>query len=96
MVCFLFFSINNSFAYSIFTANADLVRVSLYAASATVGGDNWSAGDATRNFLNLGQKYRIRQNGTIEQVRFYAGKNATAPNLTEFLCKNLEKKRWNI
>ena len=61
-----------------------MVRVAPYAADAASGGGNWSAGGATRNFLNLGQKYRIRQSGTVEQVRFYAGANASAPNLTEF------------
>ncbi len=75
---------SSTFAYSNFSANADLVRVAPYGADAAVGGDNWSAGAAIRNFLNLGHKYRIRQNGTIKQVRFYAGANALAPNLTEF------------
>lgn len=64
-------------AYPAYTAHSDLVIVAPYD-TAVSGAGNWgSTASNTRDFLTLGQKYRIRQNGTISRVRLYTAAKPT-------------------
>ncbi|MDD5041488.1 MAG: DUF2341 domain-containing protein [Candidatus Peribacteraceae bacterium] len=59
-----------AYAYPAFTANSDLVIVGPYD-TATSGNGNWGPGANTMDFVSVGHKYRIRQNGSITRVRLY-------------------------
>lgn len=61
-----------SSGYPAFPPNADLVIVAPYDTAASGTGNFGSTSVVQRSFLTLGQKYRIRQNGTITRVRLYA------------------------
>ncbi|MDD5041979.1 MAG: DUF2341 domain-containing protein [Candidatus Peribacteraceae bacterium] len=63
-------------AYPSLTANSDAVIVAPYD-SAVSGAGNIADGDSYRYFLTLGQRYRVRQNGTITQVEVYIADAAT-------------------
>ena len=72
LVCSLLlasFPISTS-AYPAYTANSDLVKSGPYD-TAVSGTTNWgsTSGADTRDFITVGQKYRIRQSGTISRVR---------------------------
>ncbi|MFC1613280.1 SGNH/GDSL hydrolase family protein [Patescibacteria group bacterium] len=62
----------SSFAYPVYQANSDLVITGPYD-TATSGTANWgkTSTTGTRDFISIGQKYRIRQNGTISRVKLY-------------------------
>ncbi|MFA6296650.1 MAG: chitobiase/beta-hexosaminidase C-terminal domain-containing protein [Patescibacteria group bacterium] len=72
-VCFCFGKI--TFAYPPYTPNSDLVVVGPYDTAPTSGvkniGDGVGDGVAKRYWLNGGQKYRIRQNGTISKAKVW-------------------------
>jgi hypothetical protein len=73
----LFSSTSSVSAYPTYSPNTDLVRVGPYDTAAS-GTANWSCGlgcssGGYREFITLGQKYRIRQAGTISRVRIYTG-----------------------
>lgn len=75
-------------AYPTFTPNSDLVIVGPYD-TATSGAGNSGCASAcasggSREFINIGQKYRIRQTGTISRVRLYV---ASTASLTGFYIK---------
>ncbi len=59
-----------TFAYPAYTENSDLVIAGPYD-TAISGTANWgsTSGADTRDFITVGQKYRIRQNGTVSRVR---------------------------
>ncbi len=75
----------SSFAYPTYIANSDLVIVGPYDTPASTG-ISWGANatNLTREFLTYGQKYRIRQNGSINRVYLYTN-NVTG--LTGFYIK---------
>lgn len=68
--------------YPSYPPSADLVRVAPYDQAIT-GSGNWGAGTGNtfREFLTVGQRYRIRQNGAIARCRLYT---ATTNQLTGF------------
>ncbi|MFZ3015400.1 MAG: GDSL-type esterase/lipase family protein, partial [Minisyncoccia bacterium] len=79
---FCFLKINSIiFAYPIYNPNSDLVLVGPYD-TATSGAANW--GNSTQEFITIGQKYRIRQTGTISRIRIYT---ASTTHLTGFYFK---------
>ena len=61
-------------AYPTLTPNSDLVIVGPYD-TAVSGAANWGVttgqGNTSRDFITIGQKYRIRQNGSISRIRLY-------------------------
>jgi len=64
------------------TAKTDFVRVNAYGLNAVGGTGNSGKGETVaREFLITGQKYRIRQSGTIKQVKLYI---ANISHLTGF------------
>ncbi len=67
----LFCSPETSKAYPPYTASSDLVISGPYD-TATSGSGNWGSSSVTlRDFIAIGQKYRIRKTGTIERIRMY-------------------------
>lgn len=72
-----------------FTANSDIVQVAPYDIIPT-GTGNWgSTVSAAREFITIGQRYRIRQAGTISRVRLYAA------NLTNVTAVYIKVWRYN-
>jgi len=83
VACVLFLSIfyfgNVSIAlaaYPAFSPNSDLVIVGPYDTVFEHGGGNWGCTSACtsggfREFITIGKKYRIRQNGTIDRIKLY-------------------------
>ncbi len=59
-------------AYPSYSPSAELVCVAPYD-HATTGSGNWGAGtgNTSREFLTVGQQYRIRQNGALARCRLY-------------------------
>lgn len=51
-------------------STGDLVAVGPYDTAAS-GTANWGAGTISRDFITLGQRYRIRQAGQIRKIRLY-------------------------
>ncbi len=77
-----------TFAYPVYQANSDLVVTAPYD-TAVSGAGNWScaSGCSTpsyREFITIGQKYRLRQAGTISQIKIYT---ASVTSLTGFYIK---------
>ena len=76
-------------AYPPYTANSDLVQVGPYD-TAVSGTGNWGCGGSclavggSREFITIGQNYRIRQSGTLAQVRLYI---TSTTNVTGFYIK---------
>ncbi|MDD4972573.1 MAG: GDSL-type esterase/lipase family protein [Paludibacter sp.] len=75
-------------AYPAYTANSDLVIAGPYDTAAS-GSANWGItsgqqGNTSRDFITIGQKYRIRQNGSISRIRLYT---VTTGDLTGFYLK---------
>lgn len=66
-------------AYPAYQANSDLVIVAPYATPVSGEGDMGTSDPGFREFITLGQKYRIRQNGTITRIRLYIGNSHYAP-----------------
>ncbi|MCD6298916.1 MAG: hypothetical protein J7M30_17370 [Deltaproteobacteria bacterium] len=84
MMFFPMFSPNETFAYPVYQGNSDLVIVGPYDTAAS-GSANWGHNAAGyREFITIGQSYRIRQNGTISRIRLYT---ASTTNVTGFYLK---------
>lgn len=67
------------------SANADLVRACPYNHTAIAADITWgkaTAGD--REFIQIGHKYRIRQNGVVTTIKIYSSGNLTLANTTDF------------
>lgn len=66
----------HAYAYSSFTANSDKVIVGPYD-SAVAGEANIASDGSYRYFLQFGQQYRIRQNGTVARIGLYLAASVT-------------------
>ena len=82
----------STFAYPAYTANSDIVRVAPYGVDATSGLGNWGAG-GTRDFVTIGHRYRVRQDGTINRIRIYT---ADKSDLISFKLKVWRKNGSNL
>jgi lysophospholipase L1-like esterase len=78
-------------AYPAYTANSDLVIAGPYD-TAVSGAANWGItagqGNTSRDFITIGQKYRVRQNGSISRIRLYT---TAVGDLTGFYLKAWRK-----
>ena len=86
----------STFAYPTYQPSTDMVKTGPYDA-ATSGTGNWGCNTGClaggfREFITVGQAYRIRQAGTINQVRIY---NFTKTGLTGFYLKIWRKNGGN-
>jgi len=73
-------------AYPDYTRSSDLVSVGPYNVSATAGGGNWgkSGANSTRDFITIGHRYRIRQDGILSRIGIYC---AYKTGITGFYIK---------
>lgn len=84
--------IADAVSFPAFTANSDLVIVAPYDTAAS-SGTQWGFNSAGyKEYLTSGNKYRIRQDGTISQVRLYA---VDITNLTGLYLKIWRKNGSN-
>ncbi len=80
-VAFALITSDKIFAFPTYTPNADLVSVGPYDTVPTGAGNLGynNAGAGSRELITIGQSYRVRQNGTISQIKMYTSdiSNAT-------------------
>jgi lysophospholipase L1-like esterase len=83
------------FAYPAYTANSNLVIAGPYDV-ATSGTTNWGSSlVSSRDFITIGNKYRIRQNGTIDRIRIYIPGPVDLTYTTGFYLKIWRKNGTN-
>ncbi len=73
---------NKVLAFPTYTPNSDNVTVGPYdVAAAGAGNLGYNNGVGTRELITVGQSYRIRQNGTLTQVKLYTSDISNATGL---------------